>query len=102
MFFAALCLPQDSRGELFCSNDGGDPLHALLEGALGQQAACQLKGAGVKYGNNGAGRTSWHLFPLPIIENSSTDGSLFDSLAKNKFCTDMLGLLGPKTTLNLC
>jgi hypothetical protein len=21
---------------------------------------------------------------------------------KNKFCTDMIGLLGPKTTLNLC
>jgi hypothetical protein len=25
-----------------------------------------------------------------------------DSLAKNKFGTDMLGLLSPKTSLNLC
>ncbi len=41
-FFAALYLTQDSGGELFCSDGGGDPLHALLEGALGQQAACQL------------------------------------------------------------
>jgi hypothetical protein len=24
------------------------------------------------------------------------------AMAKNKFCTDMLGLLSPKTTLNLC
>jgi hypothetical protein len=39
---------------------------------------------------------------MPIIENSSGDGSLGDSLAKNKFATDMLGLLSPKTSLNLC
>ena len=38
---------------------------------------------------------------MPIIENSSGDGSLGDSLAKNKFGTDMLGLLSPKTSLNL-
>jgi hypothetical protein len=41
-FFAALYLLQDGSRELFCSDGGGDPLHALLEGALGQQAACQL------------------------------------------------------------
>jgi hypothetical protein len=39
---------------------------------------------------------------MPIIENSSGDGSLGDGLAKNKFGTDMLGLLSPKPTLNLC
>jgi hypothetical protein len=39
---------------------------------------------------------------MPIIENSSGDGSLGNGLAKNKFCTDMLGLFSPKTTLNLC
>jgi hypothetical protein len=39
-FFASLYLLQD--GKLFCNNGGGDPLQALLEGALGQQAACQL------------------------------------------------------------
>jgi hypothetical protein len=39
---------------------------------------------------------------MPIIENSSGDGSLGDGLAKNKFGTDMLGLLSPKTSLNLC
>jgi hypothetical protein len=38
----------------------------------------------VKYGNNRAGRTSWRLFPLPIIENSSANGSLFDGLAKKQ------------------
>ena len=41
-FFAALYLPQDRGGELLCRNGGGDPLQALLEGALGQQADCQL------------------------------------------------------------
>jgi hypothetical protein len=39
---------------------------------------------------------------MPIIENSSGKGSLADGLAKNKFGTDMLGLLSPKTSLNLC
>jgi hypothetical protein len=39
---------------------------------------------------------------MPIIENSSGDDSLDSSLAKNKFGTDMLGLLSPKTSLNLC
>ncbi len=38
-----LYLPQDDCAELFlCNNGGGDPLQALIEGALGQQAACQL------------------------------------------------------------
>jgi hypothetical protein len=36
---------------------------------------------------------------MPIIENSSGDGSLGDCLAKNKFGTDMLGLLSPKTSV---
>jgi hypothetical protein len=36
VFLAALYLPQDSGGELSCSDSGGDPLNALLEGALGQ------------------------------------------------------------------
>ncbi len=42
VFFAALYLPQGGGGELSCSVSGGDPLFALLEGALGQQVACQL------------------------------------------------------------
>ena len=41
-------------------------------------------------------------FPLPNIENSGGDGSMAGGLAKYKFFTDMLGLLSPKTTLNLC
>ncbi len=41
-FFAELYLPHDGGGELSCSVSGGDPLFALLEGALGQQVACQL------------------------------------------------------------
>jgi len=40
--------------------------------------------------------------PMPIIENSGGDGNVGDILAKNKFCTGMLGLLSPKTTINLC
>ena len=39
---------------------------------------------------------------MPVIENSSGDGSLGNGLAKNKFDTDMLGVLSPKTTINLC
>jgi len=50
---------------------------------------------------NGAGRTFWRL-SQPVIENRGDDGFLGAGLAKNKFCTDMLGLLSPKTTLNLC
>jgi hypothetical protein len=42
VFFAALYPSKDGRGELFSSDVGGDPLQALLEGVLGQQAACQL------------------------------------------------------------
>jgi hypothetical protein len=39
---------------------------------------------------------------MTIIENSSGDYSLGNGLAKNKFSTVMLGLLSPKTSLNLC
>jgi hypothetical protein len=39
---------------------------------------------------------------MPIIENNSGDDSLGGGLAKNKFGTDMLGLLSQKTSLNLC
>jgi hypothetical protein len=40
--------------------------------------------------------------PMPIIENSGGDGNLGDGLTKNKFGTDMLGILSSKTSLNLC
>jgi hypothetical protein len=50
---------------------------------------------------NGAGRTFWRLFLQPVIENRGGDVFLVAGLAKNKFCTDKLGLLSPKTTLNL-
>jgi hypothetical protein len=56
----------------------------------------------VKYAKNVARRTSLHLFPQPVIEKRGDDGFLGAGLAKNKFCTDMLGLLSPKTTINLC
>jgi hypothetical protein len=56
----------------------------------------------VKYKKNGAGRTFLRLFPQPVIEKRGGDGFLGAVLAKNKFCTDMLGLLNPKTTINLC
>jgi hypothetical protein len=60
------------------------------------------KAAGVKYAKNGAERTSWRLFPQPVIEIRGGIGFLGAGLAKNKFCTDMIGLLSPKTTINLC
>jgi hypothetical protein len=41
-FFSALFLSKDGGGKLLCNDIGGDPLQTLLEGALGQQAACQL------------------------------------------------------------
>jgi hypothetical protein len=41
-FFAELYLLQDGGSELFFNDGGGDPLHLLLEGALGQQAICML------------------------------------------------------------
>jgi hypothetical protein len=58
----------------------------------------------VKYGK----KWSWDWenilmpFSQPVIENRGGDGFLGAGLAKNTFCTDMLGLLSPKTTLNLC
>jgi hypothetical protein len=42
-----------------------------------------------------------HLFPQPVIEKKGGDGFLGAGLAKNKFSTGMLGLLSPKTTINL-
>ncbi len=56
----------------------------------------------MKYAKNGAGRTSLRLFPRPVIEKRGDDGFLGAGLAKNKFSTDILGLLSPKTTINLC
>jgi hypothetical protein len=38
----------------------------------------------------------------PVIENRGSDIFFGAGLAKNKFCTDMIGLLSPKTTINLC
>jgi hypothetical protein len=56
---------------------------------------------GVKYAKNEAGRTSLGFFPQPVTEKSASNGFLGAGLAKNKFCTDMLGLLSPETR-NLC
>jgi hypothetical protein len=39
---------------------------------------------------------------MPVIKNSSGDGSMGNGLAKNKFDTDVLGVLSPKTAINLC
>jgi hypothetical protein len=107
-FFAALYLPQDGGSELFCSDGGGDPHTFFLKVPwVNKQLASSnftlrknLKVAGVKYGNNRAGRTSLRLFPLPIIENSG-GMTAWPTAWQKKFCTDILGLLSPKTTLNL-
>jgi hypothetical protein len=42
------------------------------------------------------------LFQCQLLKIAACDGSLVDSLAKNNFGIDMLGLLSPKTSLNLC
>ena len=44
IFFQRSIYPRTAAagGKLLCNDGGGDPLQALLEGALGQQAACQL------------------------------------------------------------
>jgi hypothetical protein len=47
-------------------------------------------------------RISWRLLQLPNIENDVGDGNLGDCLAKDKFFSDMLRLLRPKTILYLC
>jgi hypothetical protein len=60
------------------------------------------KADGVKYAKNGARRTSLGLFSQPVIGKRGGDGFLGAGLAKNKFCSDMLGLLSSKTTINLC
>jgi hypothetical protein len=62
----------------------------------------RLKADSVKYSKNGAGRTSLRLFPQPVIGKRGGNGFLDAGLAKNKLCTDMLGLLSPKNTMNLC
>jgi hypothetical protein len=41
------------------------------------------------------------LFFTASYWKKSSDGFLGAGLAKNKFCTDMLGLLSSKTTINL-
>jgi hypothetical protein len=56
----------------------------------------------VKYGKKWSWENILMLFSQPVIKNRGGDGFLGAGLAKNKFCTDMLGILSLKTTLNLC
>ncbi len=56
----------------------------------------------MKYAKNGARRTSLRLFSQLVVGKRGGDGFLGAGLTKNKFCTDMLGLLSSKTTINLC
>jgi hypothetical protein len=108
--FAALYLPQDGGGKLLCNEVWGDPLQALLEGALGQQAACQLwfhfqeeiKGRWCEICEKWSWENIFTPFSTASYWKRGSDGFLGAGLAKNKFCTDMLGLLSPKTTINLC
>jgi hypothetical protein len=48
------------------------------------------------------GEHLYAFFSQPVIGKRGGDGFLCAGLAKNKFCTDMLGLLSSKTTINLC
>jgi hypothetical protein len=56
----------------------------------------------VKFGEKWSWENILMLFSQPVIKIRGGDGFLGAGLAKNKFCIDMLGLLSPKTTLNLC
>ncbi len=42
VFFCSALYTLVRRRQVLCNDGGGDPLQALLEGALGQQAAWQL------------------------------------------------------------
>jgi hypothetical protein len=50
----------------------------------------------VKYGEKCSWENILTPFLQPVIEDRGGDGFLGAGLAKNKFCTDMLGLLSPK------
>jgi hypothetical protein len=41
-------------------------------------------------------------FHSQLLKIEAAIGFLGAGLAKNKFCPDMIGLLSPKTTINLC
>jgi hypothetical protein len=93
-FFAVLYLPQDGSDESFRSDGVGDPLQALLEGALGQQAACQLW-FHFWYKKKGCWCEIWQKMKLgghldafflpPITENIRSDGFLGDGRQKTSF-----------------
>jgi hypothetical protein len=42
VFFQRSIYPRTAAASFYVTMVGGDPLQALLEGALGHQAACQL------------------------------------------------------------
>ncbi len=56
----------------------------------------------MKYAKMELGEHFNSFFTQPVIVNRGGDGFLGAGLAKNKFCTDMVGLLSPITTINLC
>jgi hypothetical protein len=51
---------------------------------------------------NGAERTSLRLFHSQLLKTEAAMAFRVLVWQKNKFCTDMLGLLSPKTIINLC
>ncbi len=48
------------------------------------------------------GEHLYAFFNSQLLKKEAAMAFLGAGLAKNKFCTDMLGLLIPKTTINLC
>jgi hypothetical protein len=48
------------------------------------------------------GEHLYAFFHSQLFKKIGGDGFLGAGLAKNKFCTNKLGLLSPKTTINLC
>jgi hypothetical protein len=56
----------------------------------------------VKYAKMELEKHLYTFFARPVIGKRGGDGFLGAGLAKNKFCTDMNGLLSSKTTINPC
>jgi hypothetical protein len=107
VFFAALYLLQEGGSELFSSDGGGNHLHLLLEGALGNKQLAssdftlrkKLNVAGLKYGNNQLGEhlDSFHCQLLKTVVGMAARPTTWQKKILYKHSWPFQ----PNTTLNL-